>query len=940
MNINKYNIKYYLNNNTPNILDSNSIRNNSRDTQMNATFHKKSRNTNRQQSFSSQINESKGKHSVLLSNTIVAKTQRLYECKRNNLELLDNSSKTFINHKKQNSGNDSSFMFPLISSLNNSCNNNKKNIHRYSFDVKRKPRVRLLSNKCMPNISDSNSSLNVISDNGNVRKSSLNNQMLVVDTEDEDNNNIIMHKQLTLNIGNKSEKRGKLFKCKFNPNEDNLRTINSNNEDNNSSGSIISSKLDNRFNTSRIDNNVTNKLLLRKQPFTIINNPPPRRRRHSLQVNLLTNNLNRISKANNGNINKNNINNNKKQFRRQRESFLQQYARSLTIGEQYNYFSFFMHQVNNYEEDNISQIEAENFVNNMFELVQEAEEINKIYEDIIKCKNIDFNSSFYIKSKETIIKTFSRRIKEKNDKIENNVNTNKLNNINSSINHIRSIISNKTTSRALQSTYVCYKENNIYTSLFDKTSKKEIIKMSLNLFDKLERQFYQHKSNNDIKNQTTSMKKELVLMSYNCLLLDKYFDIKHDIEEFIFHQEYITPKQKTYFVQLTRLHTLNKQTYSKKHKIENYILASYEKKDNILYVNHYIDKDTTMYLLTNLYKHGNGQNYQRDANRKLTRFSVCTGYGMKNQQLKLSLPHSKEAKRNSTIHGKAISHTISPQRSNIIMANKNPKSFFKDETTANNEYNFIRENERKYTYSNNDTLIPYKESLLYKLTCINNQSINICCTKELSTCKEYIKSINTNKSIITNDSLFIRKKATKITSNIQETPPKQEKLPEFKESIIVPSFIQSGKNNKLNKLSSSSFNKILSLTIDKKNVNNQIENNIYKSIMFHIANNNYMIVKTKILNNKDKLQINYQNEEGDTFLIYAIKSKCYDLIQFLLEAGCDPNIANNDQNYPLHYALSLHNYEIANTLIKYGAKENSLNSNGIGPWQCVGVPLN
>ena len=109
--------------------------------------------------------------------------------------------------------------------------------------------------------------------------------------------------------------------------------------------------------------------------------------------------------------------------------------------------------------------------------------------------------------------------------------------------------------------------------------------------------------------------------------------------------------------------------------------------------------------------------------------------------------------------------------------------------------------------------------------------------------------------------------------------------------------------------------------------------------MFHIANNNYMIVKTKILNNKDRLQMNYQNEEGDTFLICAIKSKCDDLIHFLLEAGCDPNIANNDQNYPLHYALSLHNYEIANTLIKYGAKENSLNSNGIGPWQCVGVPL-
>ena len=37
------------------------------------------------------------------------------------------------------------------------------------------------------------------------------------------------------------------------------------------------------------------------------------------------------------------------------------------------------------------------------------------------------------------------------------------------------------------------------------------------------------------------------------------------------------------------------------------------------------------------------------------------------------------------------------------------------------------------------------------------------------------------------------------------------------------------------------------------------------------TNNNYMIVKkTKMLNNQDQLQMNYQNEEGNTFLICAI----------------------------------------------------------------------
>ena len=39
-------------------------------------------------------------------------------------------------------------------------------------------------------------------------------------------------------------------------------------------------------------------------------------------------------------------------------------------------------------------------------------------------------------------------------------------------------------------------------------------------------------------------------------------------------------------------------------------------------------------------------------------------------------------------------------------------------------------------------------------------------------------------------------------------------------------------------------------------------------------------------------------------------------------------------NSPLHYALSNHNYKIANLLIYYGANENLLNNKGLNPWEC------
>ena len=56
----------------------------------------------------------------------------------------------------------------------------------------------------------------------------------------------------------------------------------------------------------------------------------------------------------------------------------------------------------------------------------------------------------------------------------------------------------------------------------------------------------------------------------------------------------------------------------------------------------------------------------------------------------------------------------------------------------------------------------------------------------------------------------------------------------------------------------------------------------------------------------------------------------------LLENGINVNIQNKQGNSALHYALSGKNFEMADILKKYGAKEDCINKLGFTPWECIG----
>ena len=84
---------------------------------------------------------------------------------------------------------------------------------------------------------------------------------------------------------------------------------------------------------------------------------------------------------------------------------------------------------------------------------------------------------------------------------------------------------------------------------------------------------------------------------------------------------------------------------------------------------------------------------------------------------------------------------------------------------------------------------------------------------------------------------------------------------------------------------------------------------------------------------------NIQDKFGNTFLILAIQSNSFQIINFLLHNGADPNLANYKNNTPLHYALTFHNFEVADMLIQKGAKENITNNMGYTPWQCIDTTI-
>ena len=110
-------------------------------------------------------------------------------------------------------------------------------------------------------------------------------------------------------------------------------------------------------------------------------------------------------------------------------------------------------------------------------------------------------------------------------------------------------------------------------------------------------------------------------------------------------------------------------------------------------------------------------------------------------------------------------------------------------------------------------------------------------------------------------------------------------------------------------------------------------NNQYDKIIFYVKDKNYS--RFKDIYEKYKIDPEIKDKDGNSLLNLAVQSNCFQIVNYLLNVGANPNCNNRNNNTPLHFALTFHNFEIADMLIKRGADEKAINAMGFSPWQCL-----
>lgn len=109
------------------------------------------------------------------------------------------------------------------------------------------------------------------------------------------------------------------------------------------------------------------------------------------------------------------------------------------------------------------------------------------------------------------------------------------------------------------------------------------------------------------------------------------------------------------------------------------------------------------------------------------------------------------------------------------------------------------------------------------------------------------------------------------------------------------------------------------------NINSEIDS----QIMDFIKKVNQHTDKYKIRDQIRKVKdINYQNSEGNTFLMIAILKNIYELFEIILEFFPNPNIQNKKGDTALTLATKMDNYHMVRELLNNGSNPDIQNING------------
>ena len=273
------------------------------------------------------------------------------------------------------------------------------------------------------------------------------------------------------------------------------------------------------------------------------------------------------------------------------------------------------------------------------------------------------------------------------------------------------------------------------------------------------------------------------------------------------------------------------------------------------------------------------------------------------------------------------------KKSKFIESKKSKKIF------QNISLNFINK-ELFYLHLNNDSnkknlmfQSPKKERKIYSYKTNsyknNSNSISKKSSKKASLFSDYnyIQQLTMNRriqkiSVLQNKKLF-------------EMPNKNKDKNSFLKKIKRRGAVN--KENKFERLGTKQSKTYYNLI---HNINDLEEiNEIYNSLVVLknlIKKGEVLLFMEYLNNNSRKIDINIQDEDGNTFLILSIKHSLNKLSKILLEKGINVNVQNNDGNTALHYALSGKNFYMADILRKYGANEDFVNKLGYTPWDCIG----
>ena len=137
----------------------------------------------------------------------------------------------------------------------------------------------------------------------------------------------------------------------------------------------------------------------------------------------------------------------------------------------------------------------------------------------------------------------------------------------------------------------------------------------------------------------------------------------------------------------------------------------------------------------------------------------------------------------------------------------------------------------------------------------------------------------------------------------------------------------------LSALSEFSSDALLSNYLDNSKDNN-LEDIYFDLVTYIIEAKNKQFIKL-FDENKKAININQQLIEGNTLLILSAREGNHPISKYLCDRGIDVNIQNNAGNTALHYAIGNQFYSIADILTRFGAREDIANTKGLLPWDCI-----